>query len=333
MNIISQQRINKWLDKRIPAANEFHLDHRNIFIFPAKFGALYLLLCMLLFLLGTNYQNNLMLLLCYFLLALFLVNLLSSYVNFTRLAVCMGKVPEIYAGDDANLSLWINADKALKTPMHGIVNLSFMGHNVSNWFDCDDFNNPISLNYRSTVRGWQQLDRITFSSYYPLGLFKCWTHLAFNTKILIFPKPLPCQIDLVDSPVASDESSASQHSMNKSSNSHDDFSHLKAYQLGEPLRHVAWKQVAKGRGMLSKEFSSSEHLSGWLVLNNSPLNQVENALSKLCFQVLELSRTGQQFGLELGYTRIAPNSGENHRIACLSALAQYPMTTSQTGAH
>ena len=70
--MLAQQYIRKWLDKRIPAANEFQLSHRSIFIFPAKFGALFLALCALLFLLGTNYQNNLMLLLCYFLVALFL---------------------------------------------------------------------------------------------------------------------------------------------------------------------------------------------------------------------------------------------------------------------
>ena len=331
MNIINQKRLNKWLDKRIPPASEFQLNHHNIFIFPAKFGLLYLMLCMLLFLLGTNYQNNLMLLLCYFLLALFLVHLLSSYVNFARLSVSMGKIPEIYATDEGYLSLWVNANKALKTPMHGIINISFMGEKVSSWFDCDDFNNPITLNYQCHTRGWQQLERITFNCYYPLGLFKCWTHLAFNSKVLIFPKPQPCQIDLVDSPLASDKATSPLQSYIKSNNSHDDFSHLKAYQAGEPLRHVAWKQAAKGRGMLSKEFISNEPNIGWLVLNNPTPNQLENALSKLCFQVLELSHTNQKFGLELGYTRITPNSGENHRMACLTALAHYPVTNNATG--
>ncbi|WP_340676876.1 DUF58 domain-containing protein [Paraglaciecola sp.] len=326
MNIINPQRINKWLDKRIPPANEFKLNRHNIFIFPAKFGGLYLLLCMLLFLLGTNYQNNLMLLLCYFLLALFLVHLLSSYINFARLSVSMGKIPEVYTSDDVYLPLWINADKTLKSPMHGIVNIALMGHQVNHWFDCDAFSNPVSLNYRCDNRGWQQTQRITFSCYYPLGLFKCWTHLAFNSKILVFPKPLPCQVELTESPLPHDETLLSISSQSLHTNQ-DDFSHLKAYRVGESLRHVAWKQVAKGRGMLSKEFSGSEHNIAWLVLRDYTPDQLENALSRLSFQVLELSRTNQHFGLDLAYTRITPSSGESHRIACLTALALHPSTT------
>jgi uncharacterized protein (DUF58 family) len=327
VNIISPQRINKWLDKRIPPANEFQLDRHNIFIFPAKFGGLYLLLCILLFLLGTNYQNNLMLLLCYFLLALFLVHLLSSYVNFARLSVNMGKISEVYANDDVYLPLWINGDKPLNSPMHGIVNIGFMSHQLKHWFDCDDFSNPVSLNYHCKSRGWQHPQRITFSSYYPLGLFKCWTHLAFDSNILVFPNPLPCQIELIESALPNEDSASSFTSQSINTN-HDDFSHLKAYQIGEPLRHVAWKQVAKGRGMLSKEFSGSEHNIAWLVLKNDSPEQLENALSKLCFQVLELSRSNQQFGLDLAYTRINPDSGESHRVACLTALALYPTSDS-----
>ncbi|KXI29445.1 hypothetical protein AX660_11250 [Paraglaciecola hydrolytica] len=328
--MISQQRINQWLDKRIPAANAFQLDHRNIFIFPAKFGLLYLMLCLLLFLLGTNYQNNLMLLLCYFLLALFLVNLLSAYVNFARLSVSMGKIPEVYASDDVYLPLWINADKSLKTPMHGIVNIGFMGQKVNQWFDCDAFSNPVSLSYPCQHRGWQQAERITFSCYYPLGLFKCWTHLAFNRKILVFPKPLACPLELVPAPLSSEETPRASNNLSLNTNQ-DDFSHLKAYQIGEPLRHVAWKQVAKGRGMLSKEFNGSSHNVAWLTLNNSTAEHIEKTLSKLCFQVLELSRADQQFGLDLAYIRIAPASGENHRLACLTALAQYPTIADKAG--
>ena len=91
---------NKWLNKRIPAATQHHLNHQNIFIFPAKFGLLFLSLCVLLFLLGTNYQNNLMLLLCYFLLAIFLVNLLASYINFARIDLQIGKCSEVFVGDN-----------------------------------------------------------------------------------------------------------------------------------------------------------------------------------------------------------------------------------------
>lgn len=317
-----QNYITKWLDKRIPAANEFQLKHKYIFILPAKFGLLFLTLCALLFLLGTNYQNNLMLLLCYFLLALFLVNLLASYTNFAQLRVKLGRVTEVYAGDEVHLALWINADKGHHSTQHGIVNISLMGQKVSQWFDCDILTNPVMLNYQSLSRGWHPLPRITFSSYYPLGFYKCWTHLAFNRQILVYPKPIPCSSSIRE---VNSEQVGSEHRETRFTPSHssDDFSHLKIYQLGEPLRHVAWKQLAKGRGMYSKQFAGVEQIDTWLTMPLCAKNQVEYYLSTLCFQILELSRQGSRFGLDLGHVKLAPNSGESHRIACLQALAQY----------
>jgi uncharacterized protein (DUF58 family) len=116
---------------------------------------------------------------------------------------------------------------------------------------------------------------------------------------------------------------------------HDDFSHLKAYQIGESLNHVAWKQLAKGRGMVSKQFSSVGNHIGWLKLSaenrnktlsahNAKIDSVlEKELGELCYQVIELSRTQRTFGLDLGTQCIAPNNGAAHRLACLHALAYF----------
>ncbi|MDP5031241.1 DUF58 domain-containing protein [Paraglaciecola sp.] len=312
-----------WLDKRIPAANEFSLNHRNIFIFPSKFGLLYLALCSLLFLLGTNYQNNLMLLLCYFLLAVFLVTLLTSYSNFAQLKVKLGRMPEVFAHDEIHLSLWCNADSANSITQHGIVNVGIMGQKMSQWFDADTIDNPLILTYQSQRRGWHTLPRITFSTYYPLGLYKCWTHLAFSRKILVYPKPVSCGVSLQHVSSASNIAH-DQHSAHHAVQNNDDFSHLKIYQQGEPLHHVAWKQLAKGRGMYSKQFDGLEHVDMWLLMPTCSSSEVEEQLGKLCHQVQELSRQGHKFGLDLHYLQLSPDTGESHRTACLKALALYP---------
>ena len=317
--LLSQKYINRWLDKRIPPATEFQLDHNTIFIFAAKFGGLFLLLCLLLFLLGTNYQNNLMLLLCYFLLALLLTHLLASYRNFSRLTIRLGKLSEVFAGDDVALPVWINPESA--PAVHGIVNINFMGQDVQHWLDCDNYNNPVNIELHCPRRGYQAIPRVTFSSYYPLGLFKCWTHLAFAQQILVYPAPRPCPLVLTSK--ASEQGEQSQSGQQISLANNDEFSHLKTYSAGEPLRHVAWKQLAKGRGMLSKIFSQEQQHSGWLVLPPGPASQLETQLGQLCFQVIEFSRQSAHFGLQLGDIVIPPSSGETHRLNCLHALAIY----------
>ena len=356
---------NKWLNKRIPAATFHRLNHNNIFIFPAKFGLLFLTLCVLLFLLGTNYQNNLMLLLCYFLLAIFIVTLLTSYINFARIDLQIGKCPEVFVGDNLHIPLWLNAhidDDCLATSsVNGLLHFKFQAtkqksnkktqsqHDQLNTLvDTDTFSNPINLSQKCHQRGELILSRVSVESFYPLGLYKCWTHLAFIHQITVFPKPHPCKIQLY---VSEHNSAKKSGEAANEQAGHDDFSHLKAYQLGESLNHVAWKQLAKGRGMVSKQFSSVGNHIGWLklsakyknntlsrnskslktTLNNDVLlnialekDALEKELGKLCYQVIELSRTQRTFGLDLGAQCIAPNSGAGHRLACLNALAYFP---------
>ena len=111
MGIDWQARMGRWLDNRIPKARQFSLGHKSIFIFPSKFGWLYLTLCLGIFILGTNYQNNLMQLLCFFLIALFLLNLFVAYLNFSKLSIQLGKTHHVYAGEQVQLPLWINHEE------------------------------------------------------------------------------------------------------------------------------------------------------------------------------------------------------------------------------
>ncbi|ALS97946.1 DUF58 domain-containing protein [Lacimicrobium alkaliphilum] len=312
-----QSGVNLWLDKRIPPASDFTLDLGNIFIFPSRFGMLYLLLCGALFVLGTNYQNNLILLLGFFLLALFLVSLLSSYLNFAGLRVLIGKVGYPFAGDSACLPLWIDTSKQ-KHHAHGRLHLGIYNQKIQISVDLDRLTNPAEFTIATTRRGRLPMPRITLNSYYPLGLFRCWTHLRFDSQVLVYPCPLPCSV-ITYSQAGGEESQGNT----ATEEGYDDFDSLMEYQPGQPLYHVAWKQVAKGQGMVSKKFSSTSNNEVWLRLQQQSTEDLETRLSHLCFMVLELENRGQRFGLEVGSKIIQPGKGNAHRHQCLSALALY----------
>lgn len=312
------KRMSVWLDKRIPAAKQFQLDMRSIFIFPSKFGVLFFVLCLGLFILGTNYQNNLMLLLCFFLLSLMLLNLFVAYLNFAKLNIQLGKTTNIYAGEQVQLPVWFNHDTESKGRPHGVVHIGFWRKTADIHVDLDSFENPNLLAYTCQRRGKLSLPRITFSSLYPLGLFRCWTHLGFQSDIVVYPKPIPSAIELHEA-LEEDEAQSTQ----SSGPGYDDFDSLKTYRAGEPLYHVAWKHYAKGQGMFTKQFSSSVNTSGWLRLLPCSSDQIETKLGQLCHQVNELTRKGQTFGLDLGNISLEPQTGHSHQQACLKALANF----------
>lgn len=313
-----QGRFDAFLEQRIPTDNQFQLDMKSIFIFPSAFGGLYLVLCVGLFLLGTNYQNNLMLLLFYFLISIFLLHLFVAYFNFSRLNIQVGKSHNIYAGEHIQLPIWLNLHPHKSQAVHGKLFIQYRKTNELTTVDLDDCHNPIHLPLKWTKRGRVKLPRLTFKNYYPLGLFKCWTHLSFRHDMLAYPKPIASNIKLI-------EKDADQESENGSHRTYgfDDFEGLKTYQTGEPLNHIAWKQFAKGQGLVSKQFSSGTHVMGWLTLLPCSADTVELSLSQLCYQVLELSKKNVIFGLDLGQVKIEPGNGSEHQQQCLTSLALF----------
>ena len=313
-----------WLDKRIPTTSSISLKHSSIFIFPSRFGATFLLLCLALFVLGSNYQNNLMLILCYLLVSFFLVNLLASYRNFALLTFKQGKLQPVFAGENAELPVWIStSSEGIKRP-HGRLHMHLWGEKPSATFDLDASSNPSIISMPCPQRGIVKLPRITFSSYYPFGLFRSWTHLSFAANQWVYPAPL-----VVAEPPATETESSSETTAQQTSSTtgHDEFDSLKDYKVGEPLHHVAWKQVAKGRGMISKVFSSNQEAEIWLVLES--IKDIEQQLSEFSYLVQELTQQGKRFGLNLGQVVIDPASNEDHRKRCLETLATHALPRSE----
>ncbi len=93
-----QQRMTAWLDHRIPPASQYRLNRHNLFIFPSHTGWVYLCLTVAIFLLGSNYENNLVLALAYLLFSLFVVSMHYCHYNLSGLTVDAMTAPTGYAG-------------------------------------------------------------------------------------------------------------------------------------------------------------------------------------------------------------------------------------------
>jgi uncharacterized protein (DUF58 family) len=152
-------------------------------------------------------------LLCYFLLTIFLVYLLASYINFACIDLQIGKCSEGFVGDDLHVPLWLNANSGdnslVRTPVNGLLQFTFQAINHQSMkktktnyaqsitlVDANAFSNPINLRQKCQRRGKLTLSRVTIESFYPLRLYRCWTHLAFTHQITVFPKPRHCEIRL-----------------------------------------------------------------------------------------------------------------------------------------
>ena len=315
--------MNTWLTKRIPAAKFHQLTSRNTFIFPTPFGFAYLGFVVLLFLLGTNYQNNLIMLLSYFLASFFITVMMHSFYNFSQLAFSAQPQQAGFAQQSIIFPLTIHSKKT-----HFDLNFSIDDNlaSISNTkiVQCSSGETQVNLNYISAQRGEYSLGRVAIFSEYSFGLFKSWTHLDFGLSALVYPKPLPVVLNQDQLSGQNNDDTITSYK-NSGKVGIDDFSELKAFIIGESIARTAWKQLARGQGHYSKHYQESQSTLLCLKLADMPAGSLETQLSYLCFLVNELTKNQQCFSLQLDLDKetVANSSGLAHQQACLIALALY----------
>jgi len=329
------KRFDRWLSRRVPSSFEHKLSSRNIFIMPTRFGFAYLFFDILLFLLGTNYQNNTILLLSYLLASLFITVMMHSFYNFSQLTFSSTAKQFTFAKQQAFFPISIKANKS-----HFDLNFRFATQtallNTIRIEQCDAGECQVLLPYSAMKRGIYDLGRVKVFSEYSLGLFITWAMLDFSHQLVVFPqsRKLNTNHNYLS---GLDECKQSQNSTIQASVGIADFAELKNYIVGESQARVAWKQLARGQGKLSKHYQEQQGSLLWLKLSDMPSLDCETKLSYLCFLILEYGKSERDFGLlldvsSLGMTnnlnkpqamKIMPSSGYQHQQNCLIALAKF----------
>jgi uncharacterized protein (DUF58 family) len=311
-----EQRFYRWVDRRTPRAFQVQLNRKNLYTFPNLTGLLYLLVTLVIWLLGTNYQNNLILGLSYLLVSIFVVSILHAFANLAGISIRFVAARPAFAGDDAAFVLELHC-----THQAGCDNLELRWQNGVNSSETQtitlDHNEPrqVIVRAQSRQRGHFRPGRLLVQSRFPLGIIRCWTWLNLDASALIYPAPI-----LTNEPHA--QASDGREEGGTSQRGGDDFSGLRDYQAGDPIKHIAWKQFAQDKGLFTKEYEAYLSAEKWLDWDS--LNQPQELrLSGLCYWALEYERQQIPYGLHLPGLKLAPAKGEHHQRAVLTALAEF----------
>ncbi len=330
------KRFNAWLIRRIPRNSQQQINHRNIFIMPTRFGASFVFFIFLLFLLGTNYQNNIILLISYLLVSFFIVVLHHSFFNLSGLRFQATSSLQGFVDSQLYFPIVVTSNKARFNIAFYFESLPVSPKNQRSEFKRDDKPNKITIEqitvgennlrvpYRVSQRGHYSLGRVMIISEYGFGLFKAWTRLDFAQKITAYPQPIAyAWSDSVQDANGEEEKNSSESYQNSLQAGQDEFHQLQHYQLGEPFSRVAWKQVARGQGWLTKQYQQT--LSGKLQLDfaSLPAATLEQRLSWLSYAIKDCSNKQIAFSLKLPNQMIKYENSAQHTLKCLAALARY----------
>jgi uncharacterized protein (DUF58 family) len=320
-----RQRISDWIFRaRTPEAAPVVLVQRRIFIIPSRTGYFFALVLFLLLVASINYSLSLGYLLTFLLAGMGSTSMLHTFRNLARLSISPGKTEPVFTGETAHFGLVISNPSLpryavgvkrakLRDAEPEFADISVDGR-LAHAVSTATFYIPIV----AERRGRLSCGRLEIFTEYPVGLFHAWSYVDFGATCLVYPKPdpgagaLPLDARATGEgnvPIAGDE----------------EFQSLRAYKAGDTPRQIAWKALARGQGLLVKEFGSTASADLWLDYDALLGLGREERLSRLTWWVIEAERTQLPYGLKLPGKSIRPNLGATHRDQCLEALALFEL--------
>lgn len=301
-----------WIDKRAPRSPQVKLTRKNLYIVPNTSGLLYLMMTLVIWLLGTNYQNNLILALSYLMVSLFVVAIHHTFANMAGITVRVVSAKPAFAGEAATFLLELStshkrgcnhAEIRWQQGATQTLNLAYLEPQL------------VSLRAPSHYRGYLHPGRLLIQSKFPLGIIRCWSWLNLEATALIYPTPIA-----IDEP--QHRANSGREEGGSSTQGGDDFSGLRDYQAGDSIKHIAWKQFAQNKGLFTKEYEAYFSAEKWLDWHS--LTQLQELrLSGLCYWALHYERQQIPYGLKLPGLTLTPALGDHHLHAVLKTLAQF----------
>ncbi|HME38985.1 MAG TPA: DUF58 domain-containing protein [Steroidobacteraceae bacterium] len=287
------------------------INRRRIYILPTRFGIMLGLVLAAMLIAGLNYNSNLGLAFGFLMASVALVTMHHCNRNLLGLQVDVTTEVDAFAGREARFEFVLkNASNVERRDVEircltasGICSVAAAS------------SESVSVAVPVPRRGITRIAQFELRTRHPFGWFNAWTYVQGSLIAHVAPAPRGERT----LPSAAGAGSGSRSEVRGD----EDFAGLRAYEPGVPLKHMAWKVLARGGEAAVRSYTSLAALPEWLEWSALTGLDTESRLSQLCLWVLESEAAQRIYGLRLPGREIAPAFGAAHRFACLRALAAY----------
>ena len=303
-----------WLFRRQIESGTIVLNQRRIFIIPTRQGFTLVFVLVLMLLGDINYNLSLGYALTFLLAMMAIMSMLYTFRNLAHLEIRAGRADAVFGGETAQFILhFYNGSRLAR---YQLCLTSKATESIPLCFDMPTRQeSEIAFPLPAGRRGWLALGELKLHTEFPLGLFYAWSYLHFDTRCMVFPKPLP------DAPLpfGTRPDGAGKHSIAGD----DDFGGLRNYAAGDALPRIAWKAFARGQGLQVKQFFTQAGEELWLDFSETPDRDEEQKLARMTRWALDAEAQGLRYGLRLPDSELQPGNGAAHYAECLRRIALF----------
>lgn len=305
-----RERLRHWSLSRVKEQSRVRLQRHNIYIFPTWAGGVFLLVALLVLLLGINYQNNLAYAVCFFMLSLLVTAIVFTYANLSGLDVEAEVGEPVFAGEAAGFRYRLASPRTLyRIHVHLLASAAVT-------VDVQEVA-QVHVSLPSEKRGWLEAGALCISTVFPLGLLRAWTWVRLTQRVLVYPTP-------IEGGALEDLQQRTQKDGQAVTlGAGEDYFGLKAYSQGDAVNRIAWRVLAKGQGLHTKQYQNEQGGQVMLHWDAWPQLAKEARLSRLTYWALVLSKRDVAYGLSLPGVELPPGLGEAHLVQVLESLALF----------
>ena len=287
------------------------INRRRIYILPSRFGFMLAAILAAMLVAGLNYNSNLALAFAFLMASMALVTMHHCNRNLLRLSVDVTPEVDAFAGREAIFEFEVRNGSGVDRRDIEVRCMSGVGMGSVEAGESASIEVIVPV----ASRGVTRVKQFELRTRYPFGWFYSWTYVQGSLAIYVAPAPAGTR--------TLPSAGAQGASLHSEVRGDEDFSGLRAYEPGVPLKHMAWKVLARGGDAAVRSYSSLAAQPEWLEWSSLEGMDVEMRLSQLCRWVLESDAAQRPYGLRIPGKEIAPSGGAAHRYACLRALAAF----------
>jgi uncharacterized protein (DUF58 family) len=285
------------------------ISRRRIYILPTRVGLMLAFTLTAMLIAGLNYNSNLGLAFAFLMAGVGLVTMHHCNRNLLGLQVDVTAEVDAFAGREASFEFVLRNDSNVD---RRDIEIRCLDSGATRCVAAKS-SEPVVVAIPVPRRGVTRVAQFELRTLYPFGWFHAWTYVQGSLTAHVAPAPRGNRTV----PAAEGSGHASRSEMRGD----EDFAGLRTYQPGMPLKHMAWKVLARGGDAAVRSYTSLAAQPEWLEWSSLEDQDMETRLSQLCLWVLESDAAQRVYGLRIPGREIPPSRGTAHRFACLRALA------------
>ncbi len=314
-------RLRRWWLARLPRTDSSTLGQRNIYILPTRAGLTFAVTLVVMLVASINYQLSLGYALTFLLAGAALASMHATHANLRGLTLHLRPPAPAHAGDAVAI------DVVVANPgrdRHALA-LRFddrAEHGAADaWCDAPaGADAGARLTFAPPHRGRHALPALVVETVFPFGLFRAWSVWRPASTVLVWPRPEhPAPPLPAPPPAASD--TVERPALHGAGSELDG---VRPWRRGDTMRQVAWKKVAKGGELVSRQTTAGAAQRAlrfsW---TDTPGRDVEHRLARLAAWVLAADHAGVAWALSLPPRELPPSVGAAQRRAALDLLAEH----------